>query len=72
MTNKEYLKNHFDDFLNEIISSYDFDDICIADILIKIFPWSIYPLRGESGESCDIIGCKKCIDDFLNKECEEV
>lgn len=70
MTNKEYLiKNHFDEFLDEIISSYEFDDICIADILIKIFPWSIHPLCSER---CNIIGCKKCIDDFLNKECEEV
>lgn len=70
MTNKEYLiKNRFDDFLNEIISSYEFDDICIADILIKIFPWSLYPFCGES---CNVIGCKKCIDNFLNKECEEV
>lgn len=70
MTNKEYLmKNRFDEFLNEIISSYEFDDICIADILIKIFPWSIHR---PCGECCDIIGCKKCIDNFLNKECEEV
>ena len=71
MTNKEYLKNHFDDFLNEIISSYDFDDICIADILIKIFPWSMY-LHPICSERCNVIGCKKCIDDFLSKECEEV
>ena len=71
MTNKEYLiKNRFDDFLNEIIGLCDVYDDCFADIfLIKIFPRLIRPICSEC---CDAIGCKKCIDDFLNKECEEV
>lgn len=70
MTNKEYLmKNHFDELLDEVIGLCDVYDDCFADILIKIFPWSIHP---ACSERCDVIGCKKCIDNLLNKECEEV
>lgn len=70
MTNKEYLmKNHFDELLDEVIGLCDVYDDCFADILIKIFPFSKYCFRCDD---CSMAGCKKCIDNFLNKEYEEV
>lgn len=72
MTNKEYLmKNRFDELLNEIIGLCDVYDDCFRDILLNLFPWSMDRPCCECVD-CTVIGCKKCIDDFLSKKCEEV
>lgn len=67
MTNKEYLINHFDELIDEIIGLCDIYDDCFGEILLNFFPWSMYHLYCDD---CSIIGCKKCINNFLEKECE--
>ena len=69
MTNKEYLINHFDELIDEIIGLCDIYDDCFGEILLNFFPRSMYHLDCDD---CSIIGCKKCINNFLDKECEEV
>ena len=69
MTNKEYLISHFDELIDEIIGLCDSYDECFRYTLLNLFPWSI---DCPECADCSVIGCKKCINNFLDKECEEV